>query len=422
VALGPPLISSGDFGHLGLRFVFTRNFQMPSKIDQSLKWTTVLGIQYVALDRYRNRTWGNTVNWSTYKNLPLYQKPVQVYSDPVKTFSCEHYGIRHSTKLNDPTYQVDASWGVGSHDQAISTVDLIAGYSSGLLTSEGRLRNEALISALNAAADAKVNFPVVIAEGRKTADMIVGMAGRVYNAYRDFRRGNFSGVARHLNLHPKTVHKNWLEYKYGWMPLLMDVKGAAEAFAAAHFSRPPIFTVSRTASDSKRSAWRNLNTYGLAGSGKCTDSGDSYSERKVRVKIVFEVSNPRLASANQLGMTNPALVAWELVPYSFVFDWFCHVGNWLSALTAMDGLVVKWAMTSTLDTSAGWRKYEDPTYTSSGITHGAFYNEYLVTSRSYVRGPLTVSLLDLYPPINRKTWSWDRIVTAGALFRAQSRN
>jgi len=38
-----------------------------------------------------------------------------------------------------------------------------------------------------------------------------------------------------------------------------------------------------------------------------------------------------------LGITNPLLIGWELVPFSFVVDWFLPVGNWLESVDAMLG-------------------------------------------------------------------------------------
>lgn len=50
------------------------------------------------------------------------------------------------------------------------------------------------------------------------------------------------------------------------------------------------------------------------------------------------VRNPNLHLASQLGLTNPASVAYELVPYSFVLDWVLPLGPFLSSLTDFSGL------------------------------------------------------------------------------------
>ena len=44
-------------------------------------------------------------------------------------------------------------------------------------------------------------------------------------------------------------------------------------------------------------------------------------------------SNP-LAELSSVGLINPVELAWELLPYSFVVDWFLPIGPWISALTA----------------------------------------------------------------------------------------
>jgi hypothetical protein len=42
----------------------------------------------------------------------------------------------------------------------------------------------------------------------------------------------------------------------------------------------------------------------------------------------------------QTGFTNPANVIWELVPFSFVVDWFIRIGDYLNACTKLDNLTV----------------------------------------------------------------------------------
>ncbi len=52
------------------------------------------------------------------------------------------------------------------------------------------------------------------------------------------------------------------------------------------------------------------------------------------------VDNPNLFLASRLGLTNPAAVAWELVPYSFVVDWFVNVGDYLNQFSEFHGVTL----------------------------------------------------------------------------------
>lgn len=372
----------------------------------------------VVYERIRDST--NTLDWPSYKKLPLWQKPIRHYTDLTRHYDETPVVPRRQTKDSDPLYETWSAWYTNQLTDAQSFVETTAGYSLGDCVSEARLLNEAKISALNAAADIHVNIPVAIAEGRKTVNQIYDTAQRIEKAYRAFRKGRYKAVARYLHLSPKTVHKTWLEYKYGWTPLLMDVKGSVEAFAQSQFGRPITFTVAKRASSGvKTSDWSNPNSYGFAGSGKCLDSGHSESHREVRVKMIFEVVNPLLSTAQQLGITNPATVAWELVPFSFVFDWFIHVGDYLNALTALHGLQVKWSMSSTLEESSGFRTWADPTFVSSGIRNHAFTNTRKFSRRWYRRDPLIVDVLELYPPVSHGDFfGVNKLISGLSLLRA----
>jgi hypothetical protein len=48
-------------------------------------------------------------------------------------------------------------------------------------------------------------------------------------------------------------------------------------------------------------------------------------------------SSTLLATASEIGLTNPAEVAWELVPFSFVVDWAIPIGTFLGQLDASVG-------------------------------------------------------------------------------------
>lgn len=109
----------------------------------------------------------------------------------------------------------------------------------------------------------------------------------------------------------------WLEAVYGWLPLMSDVKAGAEALAF-NLNKPRKHTY--RASIKVDGKARPANDIVTTASGRVRHS--------LRAQITLE-EDPSLVANLQLD--NPALVAWELVPYSFVADWFLPIGGWLEA-------------------------------------------------------------------------------------------
>ena len=58
----------------------------------------------------------------------------------------------------------------------------------------------------------------------------------------------------------------------------------------------------------------------------------------IYVRLDYRTVNPVLAAMQKLGVANPASLAWELLPYSFVVDWFLPIGQYLNSWTADLGL------------------------------------------------------------------------------------
>lgn len=56
------------------------------------------------------------------------------------------------------------------------------------------------------------------------------------------------------------------------------------------------------------------------------------------VTLWYEIEDPNVAWASSLGLLNPAVLAWESVPFSFVIDWFLPVGNFLQSLSTPLGV------------------------------------------------------------------------------------
>lgn len=185
------------------------------------------------------------------------------------------------------------------------------------------------------------NGAVFLGEMSSTWGMFVGTAGRVVNAYRAVRRGNMAAARKALGVPPKSkaskgLANNWLELQYGWLPLLSDIDSAARKLADRIRSRPVVIRVSGSASHSQTTTnafYDYVDSYRSSPGMKVL--AETFS---ARVGIAYTVSDETVALASELGFTNPALIAWELLPLSFVLDWIVSVGDWLQAISAFHGL------------------------------------------------------------------------------------
>jgi hypothetical protein len=282
------------------------------------------------------------------------------------------------------------------------------------------VENNLEIKALGKIADAKVNVAVAYAEAHKTSDLIYSTARRIDRAYRAFRRGDLKGVARNLNITPKKLHNSWLEYKYGWMPLLMDVKGAAEFFAQQHVVRPPRFKVT-----CKTVLHRDyFRTFKYAAWGGAADdaTGTEHDTRDFVATLCAwcELSSPHLSELQQLGLTNPALVAWELVPFSFVFDWFISVGDWLTGLTALQGVTVLRAFYSVVSVDTFAMGIPATIRADASYKYESAAQTYELQKRLYTRVPFVFEPGSLHPPV-KDSYDFPKLVTSLALLKANYR-
>lgn len=130
--------------------------------------------------------------------------------------------------------------------------------------------------------------------------------------------------ARRIRQLVKDIGSIFLEFRYGWSPLMADIKSACEVL-----SKPIPDKLIRASA---------VETYGERGTDDVGAPLTSNVSEKVTIKGRIRVTNPNLDLANRLGLINPASVAWEAVPFSFVVDWFLPVGDFLRSYTDFAGI------------------------------------------------------------------------------------
>lgn len=125
----------------------------------------------------------------------------------------------------------------------------------------------------------------------------------------------------------------WLEYHFGWDPLVKDIHACVEILQKPLPDHMVTVSGPKVRNEySDRRLQNPLSAYA------------SYQVREenvwVRGKIgsQFVITNSDIYLANRLGLVNPASIAWELVPFSFVIDWFFTLNDFLAQWTDFAGL------------------------------------------------------------------------------------
>lgn len=310
---------------------------------------------------------GNVVEWAVSKSS-------------IKTANYKSVRAQEGKLPTNPfTYaETEKNWRPGGYGRKGSTSSNWSGYCYNLIgvTVFGTQKTAATVNT-NATLRAKsrvldhlkygsINVAQAFAERKQTADLIVKNVNRLASAALAIRKGKLNhahdllfnegslrskGKAgtlfwpgrkvlgkgntpiRDVPASANNLSSYWLEYAYGWRPLLSDIYGAAELIAKTYAVNRPM-----TVTGTGLSTWVPPEYAFARVNSQSYEYVTSTFETKVRYKVSYRVDDQAAATLSSTGITDPALLVWELLPYSFVMDWFVPVGNYLSQLSATRGL------------------------------------------------------------------------------------
>lgn len=296
-------------------------------------------------------------------------------------------------------------------------------------------------------AGSSFNAGVALGESRRSLNMIAETSTKLFKAYKAVKGGNPVKAARVLfgdirlsatplksrppgipgnvkmvrvkpkhgkpfDLIPESSSgqaNNWLALQYGWKPLIKDIYEGA-VFIDHALRRPTVFRV----------FVRNYGNGGKVGQLVKIDDGTytnwkmtfrQQSKRQI-VAYLSEVDTVRLS-----GLLDPASLAWELLPFSFVVDWFIPIGNYLSARSLAASLKGTFVTTTTDE----WVKTKDP-FGGVGWAVESNHNA-LNWTIQICKTVRTVSTTLQIPSVAAKPLaevpSWNRAITSVALFTQQ---
>jgi len=250
-----------------------------------------------------------------------------------------------------------------------------------------------------------------LGERKQSLEMIANRSLQLWKFVRDVKRFRFGDASRTLGLAsiPKGVRakgrafgSNVLEYSFGWAPLVDDIGNAIQTLQKGV---PPVAIAGRA-------------TERTSGSGTYPEGVNTHAyvlnvAYSVHYGMKIKVNNPNLFLANQLGLVNPASVAWELIPFSFVVDYFVNVSKFLESFTDFWGIDVIEPYTTWFVVTSSMERLYGPTI---GPPDQAYNGDSRTTTRT--PGPISGPTLKVNRP-----WvlSPKRALTSVALLLQQLR-
>jgi hypothetical protein len=218
------------------------------------------------------------------------------------------------------------------------------------------------------------NLPVSLMEAKSTIGMIGKTAQKLYTAYRHVRHGNFLAGATALGLDRvprevsarKAFETNWLEYRYGWRLVVNDIDSLLKTLWDTLKTKPLHYVVTAEEKSETTSITNTPGSIYVNSSEACkwTQQCTTVTSRVVRAGYRYRMTSDAVSTQQSFGILNPFVIAWELIPYSFVVDWVANVGECLQGLNAFAGK-------SCLDGWINREMHTTRTYLWTGVQKGS---------------------------------------------------
>lgn len=180
---------------------------------------------------------------------------------------------------------------------------------------------------------------VQIGEAEKTVFSFISLFKRFIKVLKSIKRLDARALKHEFTA--KELADRYMELRYALRPLLYDFQGTVKALN---------YEVQEQAARLTFRGWK----YYVDGCSEQSEAGNGYAgigtngPRTViiskKADVVYDVRAGVLTQLETLsklpvwGFTEPLQSAWELVPFSFIIDWFINVGDTIGAFAPIFGL------------------------------------------------------------------------------------
>jgi hypothetical protein len=197
-------------------------------------------------------------------------------------------------------------------------------------------------------------------------------------------------LGKTTNSAAKATANAWLEYRYGWKPIFLDATTVIKELHKVRARVNQLRLVSRAGISDKQKLQSNWDD-GKAGNA-WSSAGETYVDSTVSASagVIYDVvcrtsTEHVLQVAGARARDIPATI-WEIIPYSFVVDWFLGIGPWLQAVVPDPAVEFRGNWVSTVKNSVSFKtvRYSTDAAMPAGCSTGSFGSE-TVTSSNFCR-------------------------------------
>jgi len=249
-----------------------------------------------------------------------------------------------------------------------------------------------------------------VGEMRETIRSLISIFTRVLDIYRDLRRLRLGSLYR-KNLSPKALAEYYMFYRYALRPLVFEAQNYVDVLVNKTILKRQTFRSYRTGS--AQQSYSNVTLFQSAAGALM---GSQLSRRDVEIRGGILCSLDVTNNLGRWGITEPFEGIWELVPFSFILDWFWNIGSFIASWTPNFGI----------QTLASWIVVTETITQSSTVEYGTNtppgnYENYRVGSGTYSK--VTVNKWRLpdpnrpYIPTFRVNMDWLKSLDIGIILK-----
>lgn len=290
----------------------------------STKAQSIRNYAYTSADRHRRKPRHLLPTYLQYKE--------ETRSSDMTDYECDKY--RCGTSYRAGFYEFTRNSQLYKWNRSSGNYSATGSYS---------VIQSARLAASQAFTSKSANFGESLSELTETGRMIHKRASQIASIANSLRTRNFGRLESILKQDlpakvkrlpkGKELANGWLELEFGWKPLIQDVYAVMEVYRNGIASRGQLVKASGS-----KSGYYKPSPTGLSYMNRYSNLEANVLTDKVKSKAYGVVSNPAVFTLNQLGLANPALLAWQLLPFSFIIDWFLPISQILGMLTNRVGL------------------------------------------------------------------------------------